>query len=325
MDEPFVTVITPTHNLLENNQADAFNLLVELLDMQTYPNIEHLIMDNASTDGTVEFLKDYKNQGYLNFFSEKDTGKFSAYNRGVMHAKGLLYDYLKEHEGLAFVNADDHILEGMLWERELESVPYGMEGVKVLPSSATDPFLRLVLPGGRTVKTTLVGAYNAANVLAALKVGWFFGVHEDDAIKAVEAYVPSNNRSQLMRTGRNTLIVDAYNANPSSMAVALDNLALCEGRKVALLGDMRELGADSAAEHKKIVDRLLSVISSEAEKSQAILVGPEFKKAAEGTGIPVFDTSDALAEWLKTNPIEGCTILVKGSRGIQMEKVISTL
>lgn len=94
MDEPFVTVITPTYNLLENNQADAFNLLVELLDMQTYPNIEHLIMDNGSTDGTVEFLKDYKNQGYLNFFSEKDTGKFSAYNRGVMHAKGKYITFL---------------------------------------------------------------------------------------------------------------------------------------------------------------------------------------------------------------------------------------
>ena len=94
MDEPFVTVITPTHNLLENNQADAFNLLVELLDMQTYPNIEHLIIDNASNDGTVEFLKDYKNQGYLNFFSERDTGKFNAYNKGVMHAKGKYVTFL---------------------------------------------------------------------------------------------------------------------------------------------------------------------------------------------------------------------------------------
>lgn len=100
MDEPFVTIITPTNNLLENNQGDAFNLLVELLDMQTYPNIEHLIMDNASTDGTVEFLKDYKNQGYLNFYSEKDSGKFSAYNRGVMHAKGKY---------IAFLSCDDFI------------------------------------------------------------------------------------------------------------------------------------------------------------------------------------------------------------------------
>lgn len=92
--EPFVTIITPTYNLLENNMADSFNLLVQLLDMQTYPNIEHLIIDNASTDGTIEFLKDYKNQGYLTFFSEKDNGKFNAFNKGVMHAKGKYVTFL---------------------------------------------------------------------------------------------------------------------------------------------------------------------------------------------------------------------------------------
>ena len=92
--EPLVTVITPTNNLLQNNNADAFNLLVQLLDMQTYPNIEHIIMDNDSTDGTIEFLKDYKNQGYLKFFSEKDTGKFNAYNKGIMHAKGKYITFL---------------------------------------------------------------------------------------------------------------------------------------------------------------------------------------------------------------------------------------
>lgn len=92
--EPLVTIITPTDNLLKNNQADAFNLLVQLLDMQTYPNIEHIIIDNGSTDGTVEFLKDYKNQGYLTFFSEKDTGKFNAYNKGIMHAKGKYVTFL---------------------------------------------------------------------------------------------------------------------------------------------------------------------------------------------------------------------------------------
>ncbi len=94
MDEPFVTIITPTHNLLDNNQADSFNLLVELLDMQTYPNIEHLIIDKASDDGTVEFLKEYKNQGYLTFYSGTDTGKFNAFNKGVMHAKGKYVTFL---------------------------------------------------------------------------------------------------------------------------------------------------------------------------------------------------------------------------------------
>ncbi len=92
--EPFVTIITPTHNLLKNNLADDFNLLVKLLDMQTYPNIEHLIIDNMSTDGTVEMLKSYKNQGFINFYSEKDTGKFNAYNKGVMRAKGKYVTFL---------------------------------------------------------------------------------------------------------------------------------------------------------------------------------------------------------------------------------------
>ncbi len=236
---------------------------------------------------------------------------------GVMHAKGLLYDYLKEHDGLAFSNADDDTLQSMLWDRQMPCIPYGMYGVEVLPSNAENPFLRMKLKSGKLLQTHLVGAYNANNILAALKVGWFFGVEEDEAVKAIEAYVPSNNRSQLVKSENNTLIVDAYNANPSSMAVALDNLALCEGKKLALLGDMRELGADSLAEHEKVVARLKGV--------EAILVGSEFKKAAAGTSIQVFETSDELAAWLKEHPVKGYTVLVKGSRGTRMEKVIASL
>ncbi len=98
--EPFVTIITPTYNLLENNMADDFNLLISLLDMQTYPNIEHLVIDNASNDGTIEMLKNYKNLGFFNFYSERDTGKFNAYNKGVMRAKGKY---------VAFLSCDDFI------------------------------------------------------------------------------------------------------------------------------------------------------------------------------------------------------------------------
>lgn len=98
--EPFVTIITPTYNLLENNMADDFNLLISLLDMQTYPNIEHLVIDNASNDGTIEMLKNYKNLGFFNFYSERDTGKFNAYNKGIMRAKGKY---------VAFLSCDDFI------------------------------------------------------------------------------------------------------------------------------------------------------------------------------------------------------------------------
>lgn len=92
--EPFVTIITPTYNLIENNLADDFNLLISLLDLQTYPNIEHLVIDNASNDGTIEMLKNYKNLGFFKFYSERDTGKFNAYNKGVMRAKGKYVTFL---------------------------------------------------------------------------------------------------------------------------------------------------------------------------------------------------------------------------------------
>ena len=230
---------------------------------------------------------------------------------GVKHAKGLLYDWLKEHDGVVFANADDATLAGMLAERGLEAVTYSLEGIKV---KAT-PFLEMDF-GNAVLATQLVGAYNAANVLAALKLAWYFDVPQADALAAIASYVPSNNRSQLLKTEKNTVIIDAYNANPSSMAVALDNLALCDGPKVALLGDMRELGEDSAAEHRRIVERL---------SGEAYLVGEEFTRAAAGTPYKTFAKSEDLAKYLAENPLEGYTVLVKGSRGIQMEKVIASL
>ena len=154
-------------------------------------------------------------------------------------------------------------------------------------------------------------------MLAALKIGWFFGGPQADARAAVAAYIPSNNRSQLVKTEKNTLIVDAYNANPSSMAVALDNLLLVEGRKVALLGDMRELGPDAALEHEKVVARLKDI--------EAYLVGGDFARAAEGKGIPTFASSDALAAYLQEHPLQGCTVLLKGSHSMHMEKLIGLL
>ena len=231
---------------------------------------------------------------------------------GVKHAKGLLYDYLKAHGGVVFANGDDPVLADMLAERGMEAIRYSLEGVKV---KAT-PFLEMDF-GDAVLETQLVGAYNANNVLAALKLAWYFDVPTEDALAAIASYVPSNNRSQLLKTEKNTVIIDAYNANPSSMAVALDNLALCEGRKVALLGDMRELGEDSQAEHKKIVERLSG--------TEAFLVGEEFTKAAEGTPFKTFAKSEDLAKYLAEHPLKGYTVLVKGSRGIQMEKAIPSL
>jgi UDP-N-acetylmuramoyl-tripeptide--D-alanyl-D-alanine ligase len=172
------------------------------------------------------------------------------------------------------------------------------------------------------ISTNLVGAYNADNVMAAIAVGTQFGVAFEDAVKAIEAYVPSNSRSQMVRTERNVLIVDAYNANPSSMEVALNNLSLVAAdRKAAFLGDMLELGDDSQILHKEVVSRLLSM-----NLSLVCLVGKEFAAACEGIeAVKCFASSDDLAVWLKENPVSGATVLVKGSRGTRMEKVIPEL
>jgi len=242
---------------------------------------------------------------------------------GVKQAKGALYRWLGSHPGgLIFLNEDDADLRQMASAEPCHFFGYGLEyqGASVLPTSPEAPFLRLSVKG-KEVSTQLVGAYNATNVLAALAVGEYFGVPFADAVAAVESFVPANQRSQLVRTERNTLIVDAYNANPSSMRAALENFAAMEApQKLALLGDMRELGAESVAEHVKIVDML-------REKGlPAMLVGEEFAKAAgDASDFRCFPDSPSLARWLADNTVCGAAILVKGSRGIKMETVLPEL
>ena len=249
---------------------------------------------------------------------------------GVKKAKGQLYDYIAENGKAIFLNADDPDLSAMAAGRGLSTIPYGIEawGVIVLPSDAAHPYLRMAVPSEEDpqtllgLETHLVGAYNANNVLAALAIGRHFGVDLEDALQAASDYVPANSRSQMTRTERNTLILDAYNANPTSMAAALDNFAAVNDPcKVALLGDMRELGADSVQEHVAIVRRL--------GRLKTCLVGEEFRKALEITGTPEnvswFATSETLAAWLKDHPLEGAVVLVKGSRGIRMETVVPCL
>lgn len=245
---------------------------------------------------------------------------------GVKRAKGQLYDFISEKCGEVFVNVDDENLKEMSAARKgLTIIPYGMNysGAEVLPPTPENPFLTIRM-GSKTINTHLVGAYNAVNVLAALCIGSHFEVPFDDCVDAVESFVPSNNRSQMQKTADNTLILDAYNANPSSMAAALESFSIMDAScKVALLGDMRELGDNSVAEHIKVVDRIL------ASDFKAYLVGEEFGKAlADHNGENVlghFTGSEELADFLKDHPIRNACVLVKGSRGIQMEKVIPSL
>jgi UDP-N-acetylmuramoyl-tripeptide--D-alanyl-D-alanine ligase len=254
---------------------------------------------------------------------------------GVKATKGELYDYLRRTSDKVFLNVDNPHLCQMASERNLHSdperpdslvLPYGLEyqGTEVLPSSAEHPYLRVRLASGRVVETNLVGSYNADNVMAALAVGEYFGVSVEEGVKAIEAYLPSNNRSQMTRTERNTLIIDAYNANPTSMAAALENFSNVEAAcKVALLGDMLELGEESHAEHLSVIRA-----ASSCGFTKVCFVGAEFMKAAAEAAFDTalfFETSDALADWLRSEPLTGATVLIKGSRGTRMEKTVPGL
>ena len=289
-------------------------------------------------------IKELVNIALPNFGLITNVGKahllgFGSFE-GVMQTKGELYDYLRRTADKAFVNADNPYLCRMAAERELQNdserpdeslvIPYGLEyaGAKVLPSSQEYPFLRIVIPTEDkelTVNTNLVGSYNADNVMAAIAVGKQFGVSLEEAVKAIEAYVPSNKRSQMSKTERNTLIVDAYNANPTSMEAALNNFANVEAEhKAVMLGDMLELGEDSLKEHIRIAEMAMNL-----GIDTICFVGGEFEKALKEmqpcSNVMSFKTSAELAEWLKENPIDDSVILIKGSRGTRMENIIETL
>ena len=323
--------VTATEGNLNNSIGVPLTLLK--IDSQTQLAIIEM---GASHPGDIKELVDIAlpNFGLITNVGKAHLLGFGSFE-GVKATKGELYDYLRRTSDKVFLNVDNPHLCSMASERNLHSdperpdslvLPYGLEyqGAQVLPSSAEHPYLRIRLAGGRVVETNLVGAYNADNVMAALAVGEHFGVPLEEGVKAIEAYVPSNNRSQMTRTEHNTLIIDAYNANPTSMAAALENFSNVEADcKVALLGDMLELGEESEKEH-------VSVIRSAASRgfAKVCFVGREFMTASSQASFDqahFFETSDALAGWLAANPLEGATILIKGSRGTKMEKVITVL
>ena len=171
------------------------------------------------------------------------------------------------------------------------------------------------------VPTQLVGIYNYYNLLCAACVGNYFKVEDELINQALKEYSPSNNRSQLHKTKNNTLILDYYNANPSSMSLAIENFAsLNQPNKMVILGDMLELGSESEKEHDAIVNLL-----QQKNISNALLVGPLFIAAGKKTNSKTFATSDEAVEFLKQNKIADSIILIKGSRGIKLEKVVDVL
>ena len=245
---------------------------------------------------------------------------------GVKKTKGELYDWLSENGGIAFYNVDDEILSEMVTSRKgMQLMPYGVDyaGMRVLKTSRVNPYLTMEVEVADVVSritTRLIGAYNAINVAAALTVGGYFEVDFEAAVAAVEGYVPSNSRSQLIDTGRNIVILDAYNANASSMNAALDNFASTSfPNKALVLGDMLELGKFSAEAHAQILAKARKITG------EIYLVGGSEFKAVAKEGDLVFDTSLQLKEFFRKLKPEGKTILIKGSNATRLPLIMEVL
>ena len=236
----------------------------------------------------------------------------------VKKGKGELFDYLRDHQGTAFVNTDDHSVNQLSDGLE-KIISYGIDGKFVKGSILqSDPFLQIVIDGELplTIKTNLVGAYNFSNVMAAFCIGRFLKVPNQKIKDAIENYEPSNSRSQLIKSGSNLIISDTYNANPGSMKAAIENFAAMKGhKKILLLGSMMELGNESRNEHSAIINLI-----DKYPWDGVVLVGKGFAEI-ENKYVN-YENSLMAKDWLKNLKPDNTQILVKGSRSMQMEKVL---
>jgi len=241
---------------------------------------------------------------------------------GVRKGKGELFDFIRANKGTVFAYDDYDYLHTMV--QGIDNVVwYGTEKGEVTGhATASEPFVEIALTKGfdnTTLHTQLVGSYNLPNILCAATVGRHFDVPAEKIKAAIETYTPSNSRSQLMEKGSNKIILDAYNANPSSMKVAVENFASIEAsKKVLLLGGMMELGEESVQEHEALVELI-----GKHHWDEVVLVGGDFKKVKHP--YLYFGTSAEAGEWLRKQGFTNAYLLVKGSRSMQMERVLADM
>lgn len=283
-----------------------------------------IIEMGANHPGEIKFLCEIAKptHGIITNIGKAHLEGFGGFE-GVKRTKNELYDHLINYGGTIIANAGNDILKSLLKGRNVKKVFYGSEDSlcrgEILKS---DPYLEFDVPEMGQVKTKLAGRYNLENVLAAVCFGLFFEVSFSKIRDAVENYEPSNQRSQIKQTDKNLLLMDYYNANPSSMEVALENFSRMEHqRKMVILGDMLELGDEALMEHEKIKDIVFAM-----NPAETIFVGPIFKSlSSEGQKQKYFISSEEAKKWIEDYKPAGFLILLKGSRGIRLEKIADIL
>lgn len=284
-----------------------------------------IIEMGANHPREIRFLCDLAkpNYGIITNIGKAHLEGFGSFE-GVINAKTELFQYLKEHQGMAFINADNPLL--MDYSTGLKKFTFGEHSLADYTGRLTDTRSMVkfeIDPGGKRipVHSHLYGSYNFENLMAAASIGHYFKIGPEEIKSAIENYMPSNNRSQILETSHNLLILDAYNANPTSMEIAIENFSKTEYRnKIVILGDMLELGAYSENEHLNILKLL-----EEKEFKGIYLVGPVFTKLCMKNEWICFQDSELARLWFDHHKMEGATVLIKGSRGIRMEQIAAVL
>ena len=315
-------ILAKKYNIIHTmgNLNNHIGVPLTLLSIQ--PNTEIAVVEmGANHPGEIDFLchiadPDY---GLITNIGKAHLEGFGSFE-GVIKTKTELYRHIKTHGKAVFVNQGNPLL----WEQSegQSRISYGRHCAADTPVApgACNPYLSVVWRE-HLIQTRLVGSYNFENVAAAIGVGQYFGVDDNDIIEALEAYTPTNSRSQVIETEKNRVIMDAYNANPTSMRAALINFSsICGENSLLILGDMRELGTASEEEHRNILG-----LMKELGFKDALLVGQNFCTYNENANWKTFDKVGDLCQYLESHPVSGKTILVKGSNSIQLGKVLPLL
>ena len=316
--ELLATVLSTQYNLhyTQGNLNNQIGVPLTLLQITRAHELAIVEM-GASHPGDIKELVDIAepNYGLITNVGRAHLEGFGSFE-GVQRTKRELYDYLVAHQGTIFRNADNPYLASM-HDSALSSLPISnspQSGRPIAADAASNSRLVAYATGTMPSGTHLVGEYNAENVSAAICVGEYFGVSREQALEAIRQYVPTNNRSQSMQTANNQLIVDAYNANPTSMQAAINAFK----GDTYILGAMRELGEYSHLEHQNVVNML-----AERKAETVFLVGEEYLQTT--SPYPVFENVEQLHKHLEEQPLKGKNILLKGSRSTQMEKLLDIL
>lgn len=271
----------------------------------------------------IEFLCDIAlpDYGYITNFGKAHLEGFGGVE-GVIKGKSEMYHYLKSNHKKAFVNLEDPIQVEKT--KDIERVTFSQTNQLAnitIENVVANPLVQLQF-NELSIHSQLIGLYNANNISAAVTIGAYFEISDLDIKEAIESYIPENNRSQLLNKNSNEIILDAYNANPSSMLVALENfLQLDKTNKAIVIGDMFELGIESLEEHKSIITYLNS-----NDNVECYFIGNDFySNKIENSNFHFYNDFDSFTEFLKENPFQNKTLLIKGSRGMALERTLEYL